>query len=71
MAARVFPTLRAPENYSKQEEDRFRRELELHLRDIAALLDSVNAGTETSSSLLSKRENFLLPPLGMVIYRGL
>ena len=67
MAHAKTPSIRrAPEMYSKEEEDFFRRELENHLLIAIYYAAGIASGTDPQASLTMKRADFL-PPVGVVV----
>lgn len=63
--ARTPSIRRAPEIYSKEEEDFFRRELENNLLTAVYYAVSVSTGVDTATSLTNKRGHYF-PPVGVV-----
>jgi hypothetical protein len=51
--------LRAPAEYSQQEQDFFRRELENFILNALSYVISVSNGTDTQSSLTHKRNQYM------------
>ena len=64
--ARQPKLLLAQDNYSKEREHLFRRELESLLLDIVSELRSISNGVNPVSSLNSKRGGYL-PPMGTTV----
>ena len=52
---------RSPKEYMVEEEDLFRRELETYLLHLSSLIDGLQGGADSNSSLYSKRESYKLP----------
>lgn len=66
--ARLRSIERAKPEYSQEDENRFRREVENHLFRIISELQLISSGAHTQVSLYSKREALRTAPFGVTVY---
>ena len=64
------PLESAPESYTREEETRFRRELENYLLRLSSEVNGASSAQSTEASLASKREALILASHGVETYPG-
>ena len=62
------PLETAPEFYTRESEERFRRELENYLLRLSSEVNGASSAQSTEASLSSKRESLILSPTGEKTY---
>jgi len=60
----IQPLENAPVNYDRENEDRFRAQVERYLIRLSSGVSDASAVTGKEASLASKRENFVSFPVG-------
>ena len=68
MAKGSFRATSAKGEYSREDEQVFRRELENAFLQVVSSIEGIATGVDTNASLHSKRERMTIPAIGIQVY---